>query len=278
MQIDKKVNDHIHCNCGDAQECGENKTILTIRIHSGLAGDIMFTGLAILNLNKKGVDPAGAEANKWLNDLCASITPELDSCVKLVRKDRFGIFGWSLEVNLPYVHEHRNLLDMRTIADSSSLCEEAKRLGIATFELLAECEAEVHNKAVEDIHFHEVGALDSILDIFGVCELYCRLGSPLVVSSPLPMADGDIKCAHGILPAPAPASLKLVQGLPVKGFCGSVDAGELLTPTSLALLRALHVDFGPWPSFIVDYTVLAWGQKVFTGAPNGTIFALGHGW
>lgn len=250
--------------------------VVTIRSHSGLSGDILFSGLAVLLLKESGIEPGSEEARLWISELCTGIMPQLADCAQLNLVERAGINGWSLNLNLAISHEHRNLTDIRKIAEASRLSPEAKNLGLEAFELLAKCEAEVHNRSIEEVHFHEVGALDSILDIFGVCELYCRLGFPLLSASPLPVADGSVNCAHGVLPVPAPAALKLLEGFPVRPFEGALDSGELLTPTALALLHALHVSFGTWPAFIVEETALIYGKKSFPNAPNGTVFVLGQ--
>lgn len=249
---------------------------LTIRSHSGLSGDILFTGLAVLNLLGLDLVPGSEEARLWLSDLCARIMPQLADCAVLIKEERFGIYGWSLDLHLPLAHEHRNLSDIHKIAQTSKLSEDARSLGLAAFERLAQCEAEVHNKTIDEVHFHEVGALDSILDVFGVCELYCRLGQPPISASPLPVADGSIHCAHGILPAPAPASLKLMRRLPIRPYEGAIDSGELLTPTALALIHSLRVSFGAWPACTVQETALVYGKRTFPDGPNGVIFALGE--
>lgn len=249
---------------------------LTIRSHSGLSGDILFTGLAVLNLLQLDLAPDSEEARLWLSELCARIMPQLADCASLIREERFGIYGWSLDVRLPHAHEHRNLSDIRRIAQESKLSVDARNLGMAAFEILAHCEAEAHNKTIDEVHFHEVGALDSILDVFGVCELYCLLGQPPINASPLPVADGSVHCAHGILPAPAPAVLKLMRGLPVRPYEGALDSGELLTPTALSLVHSLRVSFGSWPAFTIEETALVYGKRVFPDGPNGIIFAIGE--
>lgn len=253
----------------------KNKTI-AIRSHSGLSGDIIFCGLAVLRLLELGLRPDSEEARLWLNDLCSRITPELADCVQLGRAERSGVYGWVLNLRLNHCHEHRNLAAISKIKDKSKLSSEARELGMAAFGLLAECEAQIHNKRIEDVHFHEIGALDSILDIVGVCELYCLLGQPAISCSPLPVSDGSVICAHGAMPAPAPASLKLLEGFPVRPFEGALDSGELLTPTALALLHVLNVSFGPWPSCVVQETAIVYGQRSFPNAPNGAVFVLGE--
>lgn len=249
--------------------------LLTIRSHSGLSGDMLFSGLAVLNLLELDYQPDSEEGRLWLTELCSNIMPQLADCAALKRTERYGIYGWSLDLHLPPAHEHRTLAEIRSLSHASKLSVDARNLAMTAFELLAQCEAEAHNKTIDEVHFHEVGALDSILDIFGVCELFCRLGQPHISAAPLPVADGSISCAHGILPAPAPAALKLLKGIPIRPFAGSLEAGELLTPSALALLAALPISFGPWPACIVRETALVYGQRSFPNAPNGVIFALG---
>ena len=116
------------------------------------------------------------------------------------------------------------------------------------------------------------GALDSILDICMACVLFTRLSPARFVVSPLPIADGEVVCAHGVIPVPAPAVLELLEGIPVRPFSGE---GETVTPTAIALLRSLGATFGPWPAMLVERRALVYGARVFANAPNGTIFACG---
>ncbi len=141
------------------------------------------------------------------------------------------------------------------------------------FALLAAAEGRVHGLAPEKVCFHEVGALDSILDICLSCVLFDRLSPSRFVCSPLPLADGGVCCAHGWLPVPAPAVFDLLEGMPVCGFPGR---GETVTPTAIALLRALGASFGPWPEMLVERRALVYGSRVFENAPNGTLFAFGR--
>ena len=150
--------------------------------------------------------------------------------------------------------------------------EGPKRLASNTFTLLAEAEAAVHGMKPEAVHFHEVGALDSILDICMACTLFTRLSPARFVVSPLPIADGEVVCAHGVIPVPAPAVLELLEGIPVRPFSGE---GETVTPTAIALLRSLGAAFGPWPAMLVEKRALVYGSRVFANAPNGAIFACG---
>lgn len=236
--------------------------VLTIRANSGLSGDMILAGL----LKMTGVSEAETEA------MLAAIMPELAGVLRLVRRQVNHIGGWHAEVTLPQQHEHRTLSDITALIAASGMTDAAKGLATETFTLLARAEAAVHEKKPEDVHFHEVGALDSILDICLTCELFARLAPSRFVASPLPMADGFVSCAHGLIPVPAPAVLELLEGIPVRPFAGR---GETVTPTAIALLRALGAEFGPWPAMTVVRRALVYGGKVFADAPNGAIFAFG---
>lgn len=250
--------------------------IITIRCPSGISGDMLLTGLAVATLEYADLEPGTEQANAWLNEQLRKIMPELADCAKIGPKLVNGIAGWHLYLDLPHSHEHRNLADIQKIIAAAQIGQDAKAIANDCFELLTQCEAKAHHKPLQEVHFHEVGALDSILDICAVASLYVGLGKPCLVCSPLPVADGQITCAHGVLPAPAPAVLYLLQGLPVRPFGGQPNAGELVTPTAIALLRALAASFGPWPAFVAQKTCLVYGGKVFEDAANGAIFASGN--
>ncbi len=250
---------HVHAHEHTAHEAG---SVLTIRAYSGLSGDIFLAGL----LRMTEISEEETER------LLVSIMPELAGSLRLVRRQVNHIGGWHAEVSLPHQHAHRTLADITGLIAQSGMSDGAKRLSTETFTLLARAEATVHEKRPEEVHFHEVGALDSILDICLSCELFVRLNPSRLVVSPLPVADGDVCCAHGVIPVPAPAVLELLEGVPVRPFPGQ---GETITPTAMALLRALHAEFGPWPAMLVEKRALVYGTRVFPGAPNGALFALG---
>ncbi len=236
--------------------------VLTIRAHSGLSGDIFLAGLLCMTQTTP----------QQMEDILSSIMPELAGSVQLVRKEVNHIGGWHAEVTLPHQHEHRTLADILALIESCGMSENGKALASRAFTLLASAEAAVHGRPAEEVHFHEVGALDSILDICMSCELFERLSPSLFVVSPLPVADGFVHCAHGILPVPAPAVLELMEGVPVRPFPGE---GETVTPTGMALLKALGAKFGPWPAMRVERKAIIYGSRVFDNAPNGAIFACG---
>ena len=237
-------------------------SVLTIRAHSGLAGDIFLAGLLCMT---------GIEQNE-LDKKLAAIMPELEGSVHLVRTEVNHIGGMHAQVDLPHQHEHRTLADVLSIIAAGGMSEEGKALASEAFTILARAEGAVHGRRPEEVHFHEVGALDSILDICMSCELFCLLAPSRFVVSPLPMADGFVRCAHGIIPVPAPAVLELMDGVPVRPFPGQ---GETVTPTAMALLKALPAEFGPWPAMRVEKKALVYGTRVFEDSPNGALFAYG---
>jgi len=244
-----------------------NKSILVIRTPSGLSGDMLVTGLARL----AGEDENSSQA--VLEELLQSLRlPELSGTAHLEKRSVEGISGWGLSLTLPHSHEHRHLADVLAIIEGSRLNERARRLAAQTFSLLAQAEGSVHAIAADQVHFHEVGALDSILDVCLTAALFERLSPDHFVCSPLPVCDGSVRCAHGLLATPAPATLKLLEGMPVYGV---ESRGETLTPTAVALLKALDARFGPWPAMVIERQERAYGTRVLPGLPNGAIFAWG---
>lgn len=242
----------------------KNNPVLTVRASSGLSGDMMLAGLALM------AECTGAD----LEALVALVgcTP-LHGCVAVEPRVVNHVAGWGCRVDLPHEHAHRTMQDIEAIIGTSSMPARAKELALGAFTLLAEAEGAVHGKPAQDVTFHEVGALDSILDICLVCLLFHKLGEPRFVCSPLPLADGQVWCAHGCLPVPAPAVLRLLEGVPVCAFAGK---GETVTPTAIALLKALGAEFGGWPAMRVERTALVYGTRVFENAPNGAVWAFGQ--
>jgi pyridinium-3,5-bisthiocarboxylic acid mononucleotide nickel chelatase len=153
-------------------------------------------------------------------------------------------------------HHHRHLADIMAIIEQSDLCAAVKRDSGRIFERLAQAEAKVHNTTPERIHFHEVGAMDAIIDVVGCVIGLHWLEIDTIICSPLHVGSGTVNCAHGTLPVPAPATAELVRGKPV--YSTGVP-GELLTPTGAAILTTLSSDFGPLPSMTVEQIGLGAG-------------------
>ncbi len=237
---------------------------LCIRPQSGLSGDMLLCGFAsLLNLS-----------NEALNNLISTLgLSQLDKTISIEKCFVHGIQGKRAKVILPHEHSHRANKDIQDIIEKSSLTEKAKQYAKTTFNILAKAEAAVHGKEIHEICFHEVGALDSIVDICISCALFDLLEIEQFICGPLPLADGVIHCEHGLLPSPAPAVLQLLENIPVCAFIGK---GETITPTAIALLKALEAQFGLWPNMIIKTNILVYGSKTFENAPNGSIFALGN--
>lgn len=223
----------------------------------------MLGGLASLaGLDDKDLDSLAAELG----------LPALKGSVKIEERSINGIGGVGCKITLPHEHAHRSMADIEKIITVSTMPNDAKELSIKAFRLLAGAEATVHGKKPDEVSFHEVGALDSILDTCLSCRIFTMLKPDHFICSPLPMADGVINCAHGLVHSPAPAVLRLLEGVPVCGFAGR---GETVTPTALSLLKAMGANFGPWPRMTVNKSVISYGGKIFEGAPNGALWILG---
>ena len=177
-----------------------------------------------------------------------------------------GIGATDVDVKLTVKQGHgRHLSDIAEILDNSSLSASIRDRALSVFTILAEAEAKVHQTTVEKIHFHEVGALDAIVDIVGACILLDNLKIDRVVCSPLPMGHGFIECAHGTIPLPAPAVMEVLRGIPVYNV--NVE-GELDTPTGAAIVKTLATEFGQMPSMSVNSTGYGSGKKRFGNRPN----------
>ena len=160
-------------------------------------------------------------------------------------------------------HHHSGPADIRGIIGGLPVPENVKRHAEEVYDLIAGAEAKVHGKPVEQVHFHEVGALDAVADVVGVCLLMDMIRPDRVVVSPVHVGSGQVKCAHGILPVPAPATALLLEGVPIYG--GAIR-GELCTPTGAALLRHFADSFGPMPPMAVAHTGIGMGTKDFEWA------------
>ena len=238
--------------------------ILTIRTPSGISGDMLLTGLArMAQLDQPALDAMVAEIG----------VPALTSCVSIEAAQVNNLSGWRAEVTLPQEHSHRTFDDIRRIIRASGMQPAARELAEDAFHRLAVAEGVVHDQPPEQVTFHEVGALDSILDVCLSAALFDRLDVDHLRCSPLPVCDGTVQSDHGVLATPAPAVLLLLEGVPVYGIDSQ---GETVTPTAISLLKAMRAEFGPWPAMVVERVERIYGGRVLPNIPNGAIFALGH--
>jgi len=187
---------------------------------------------------------------------------------------RSGIAALGLEIKVgPHEERHRHFSHIREMILKSMLDPEVKEISLAVFQRLAEAEARVHKKTVEEVHFHEVGAVDSIVDIVGTAIGVHYFKPDRIYASELPMGWGFVQCQHGRLPLPAPATVEVLKGYPVKSV--NVE-GELVTPTGAAIVAALSSKVSPFPSMIVEKIGYGMGKKEFPDRPNLLRLVLGE--
>ena len=160
-------------------------------------------------------------------------------------------------------HSHRSLHDIHHIIDDLKLPEAGRTDILAVYRLIAEAESKAHDKPVSEIHFHEVGTMDAIADIASVCLLLHKLAPDQIIASPIHVGSGQVKCAHGILPVPAPATAYILKDIPI--YSGSIQ-GELCTPTGAALLKHFVTRFDQMPLMTPASTGYGMGTKDFPAA------------
>ena len=187
--------------------------------------------------------------------------------------DRSGLSATYARVETAHEHKHRHLSDIKRIIENSGVSDAAKNLSIQIFTRLAEAEARVHNEPVDHVHFHEVGALDAIVDIVGAAICFDLLKIDRFLSSPLHVGSGTIQMAHGRFPVPPPAVAELLKGVP---FYSTDIQGELLTPTGAAIITTVCREFGPIPPMKTDVTGYGAGTRQYKDFPNVLRVMLGQ--
>ncbi len=184
-----------------------------------------------------------------------------------------GFRATQVSVDYEPEHTHRHLHHILTMIEAGNLNQRQKELAGRIFRRLAEAEAKVHGTTIEKVHFHEVGAADSIADIVGAAVGWDLLGMDRLVASPVPTGMGKIRIAHGECSIPAPATAELLCGIPL---AESAIAGELTTPTGAAILATLADQFGPLPAMKIERIGYGAGQKDFAERPNILRLMLGE--
>ena len=183
--------------------------------------------------------------------------------------EKCGILGTHMAVTVygeeesDHPHHHGHLGDIRGIVSGLPIPTMVKLDILSVYEEIAQAESHVHGVPVEQIHFHEVGTMDAIADVTAVCLLLHRLAPDKIIVSPVHVGSGQVRCAHGILPVPAPATSYLLRGIPIYG--GSI-AGELCTPTGAALIKHFATEFGEMPVMTVSAIGYGMGKKEFPRA------------
>lgn len=222
---------------------------------SGAAGDMIVGAL---------ID-AGAPVDPLLDQLRSLPVSGYELHVEPVR--RMGIAGTHFQVHLDESEKqpHRHLHHVTEIIDGSGVPASVKRHAVEIFTRLAEAEAAVHGTTIEKVHFHEVGAVDAIVDILGACLGLDMLGIQRILCSPIPPGSGTVRCAHGVMPVPAPATANLLRHTPM---APAPNAGELTTPTGAAVLTTLASSFGTMPAMEVSSIGYGSGTREGDVMPN----------
>jgi hypothetical protein len=220
---------------------------------SGISGDMFLA--AVLD--------AGLDARRLLEELKKMPLGFYE--FKRTRAVRGGLVGGRIEIRLPGEQPERKLADIEGLLEKAALPEKAKENSLMAFRRLAEVEGKLHNLPPGEVHFHEVGAVDAIIEIVGACVGLEMLEISELVCSPLNVGGGRTQAAHGSLPVPAPATAELLKDVPI--YSSDVD-GELVTPTGAAIVSTLAASFGPMPPLKVERIGYGAGEKDFPGHPN----------
>jgi pyridinium-3,5-bisthiocarboxylic acid mononucleotide nickel chelatase len=202
--------------------------------------------------------------------------------LSLTRVDRSGISASKFDVLLHshdhdhehhdhhhhhhhHKHEHRSLSEIKKIIASSKLTDRIKERANTIFQRIGEAESKIHNIPIESVHFHEVGAIDSIVDIVGTCIGLDALKIERIISSPLHVGSGTFKCAHGTYPVPGPATAEILRGVPI--YSKDIE-GELVTPTGAAIISTLATSYGPMPMMRIERIGYGAGTRTYPNFPN----------
>jgi hypothetical protein len=188
---------------------------------------------------------------------------------------RSGLSAMKADVHTPPEHTHRHLAEILDRINAAELTDRAKQIASNIFRRIAQAEARVHGTTVEKVHFHEVGAADSIADIVGVAVGVDYLNLQQITASPVALGSGTVEIAHGTFSVPVPAVVELLRGQNVPTKPSIVEA-ELTTPTGAAILVELVSEFGPMPAMTIDRSGYGAGSRDFTTHPNVTEILLGQ--
>ncbi|MCG8584277.1 MAG: nickel pincer cofactor biosynthesis protein LarC [Pirellulales bacterium] len=220
---------------------------------SGISGDMTLGALV-----DAGADPAA------MQDAIDSLG--LPSC-RLVTEEvkKAGFRALQMNVNYEPEHAHRHLHHIVDMIDGSSATDRAKSLAKQIFQIIGEAEAKVHGTTIQKVHFHEVGAVDSIADVVGTAVGFDLLDVERVTASPIPTGHGYIQIAHGRTSIPAPATAEILAGVPL---AETEIEGELTTPTGAAIVKTLCQEFGPLPAMSIEAIGYGAGQRDYDTHPN----------
>lgn len=210
---------------------------------------------------------------KWLKETISAMPLKgFDLTVKEVVRN--GISAKSVDVSVTGELPSRNYAKIKSVIENSTLSDNAKNISLTIFEKIADAEATIHKCEKENVHFHEVGAIDSIVDIVGTALCVEYLGITKFMASKIPFGKGFVKCQHGLLPVPAPATLAILKDVPVYGT--DIEQ-ELVTPTGAAIITTLTEEFGTIPGMVIKKIGYGAGKNENTTIPNLLRIMIGEG-
>jgi pyridinium-3,5-bisthiocarboxylic acid mononucleotide nickel chelatase len=228
---------------------------------SGISGDMFLAALL----------DAGLDPKVLLNELKKAALGFYE--FTRTRAVRGGLAGTRVEITAPGQQPERKLPEIEALLKASGLSETVKERALKIFTRLAEVEGKLHNRPPDQVHFHEVGAVDALVDVIGTCAGLELLEVSNLICSPLNVGGGQAKSEHGSLPVPAPATAELLKGIPI--YSTGVEA-ELVTPTGAALVSALASSFGPMPPMKAERIGYGAGEREVPGQPNLARLFLGE--
>ena len=221
----------------------------------GISGDMFLAALIDLGVPKRLI----------VNELKKLPVKPSEIDVKTATVTRHSIRAVTFRVRVLETKRHRTFASIKKLIRSSKLTREVKDLSVAIFKEIAEAEGSVHGISPEKVHFHEVGAMDSIIDIVGAAVAITSLGVERVTAGPVPLGGGWTRTMHGVLPIPAPATVEILKGIPI---APSIAPFELTTPTGAAILKTIADGFGDLGRMTIEKTGYGAGKKDFEGGAN----------
>ncbi len=236
--------------------------ILYIECNMGAAGDMLMSALSELHPNPENfiqrlnaLKIPGVEVKRNVSVKCGITGTHIDVTVHGHHEDA--------HMHEQHEHHHTGMCEIEHIVSHFELPKKIKNDILSVYRIIAEAESHVHGVPIDEIHFHEIGSMDAVADITGVCMLINELALEKIVVSPVCTGFGQVKCAHGILPVPAPAAAYILRDIPIYG--GNTE-GELCTPTGAALLKYFADEFNAMPVMRVSKTGYGMGKKDFETA------------
>jgi hypothetical protein len=231
--------------------------ILYFDCFSGISGDMTVGALV-----DAGVDPAVIEKE------LIKLNIESEYQLRWTKVVKTGISSTKFHVEFPeekHGHSHRHYSDIINLIEEAGFNNNVTEIALHIFEVIGRAEAKIHDIPLEKVHFHEVGAVDSIIDIVGTAIAIDQLKPDKIVFSPIPTGNGQIRIDHGLYPVPAPATLGILQGVPLQE---SDIEGELTTPTGAGIVAVLADSFGTIPAMKVEAVGYGAGTRNFSDHPN----------